>query len=1014
MKKKPILLLITLLILCQWASAQLRLGEAVVTKSGAAYDDIVVDIFDVSNTTGAPRGYGWDWTGRHTQTESSWDAKNLGQVFGLAINTNTASSKQGYIYASSTQIYGGHVSFTYDALSGYEDYSHYHPSTGPAQPGQDGAALIWELQPGGGGHIPLVKSTTDQTFPSPPSPAHPAGGGIFNRGTGIGNICYDPKHDQIFATNMEDGRIYRIKASTGEVLSRYKPSYENSIPPMDATTMHTLVTTTDDVPEFVDMKQGKLWGIAYANDRLYFAFWKTNYGLNNGEYNSVFSIGIDPSTSGPNPGEFQARPITTGSVDFADDVSIPPRDKPEFDIPYPHYINSSGADTPAAYSNPVADIEISADGLTMLLAERTMSGDCYDGATSYAVVGWAHRSRVLKYELTGTTWNPSADNFNVGNAIVGNGSPSPFTETFHHTNATGGVDFGYLDVNLPASCELEVWASGDALKYGSGPYEPTTPSGYTNEYIYGIAGIPIGGNGPSAPSTNTVDFPNSVNHTSIYQDIFSPAVRTSSLNVPKTKPGDVDIYRFACCHIAANLAFEKDTVCASDTVFFNSSNTDYYAQFTLDGVILQGPGDTRTYPGVFQIPNHRMKLDNPPGTINVGQHIMCVTIFSADPNEGPGWCSDEICDTIIVVPCSCEDYASAAHLVETHVGLDYVFSNGGVPATFVDWWIDADQYPTTTIPSDFAHTFATAGRHVIYMRAAYIKPGQNGAKDTCCYSTDSIILNLPFCEIWKAADRIDFNIDHSDPNEVHFYFEGERSHPLTVIWNFGDGTPTEANNGDWIRHHYAIGALHRVCATAIWSYHDLPVNLDSLDGCCCVDTVCVDVDPCNIWEFGVQEIDHQGRFHAYQFYTSLSLSDVTIDWTLDGVSQHNSSPFISVGQDMHAHSLCVHVSYSVGEQDCSRDICVYIPPLEISHGLLRYYPNPTHNIMTVEVQAHKGDKANIQIIDYLGRMVASQNYDGLSDGPNSLYLNLLEYSKGIYSMKVTVDDNTQVVKVTRD
>ncbi|MBK7160269.1 MAG: hypothetical protein IPH77_17480 [Ignavibacteria bacterium] len=48
---------------------------------------------------------------------------------------------------------------------------------------------------------------------------------IPNTGSGIGNICFDKWHHQMFATNHEDGKIYRVKdvSGVGQVSSWYDP-----------------------------------------------------------------------------------------------------------------------------------------------------------------------------------------------------------------------------------------------------------------------------------------------------------------------------------------------------------------------------------------------------------------------------------------------------------------------------------------------------------------------------------------------------------------------------------------------------------------------------------------------------------------------------------------------------------------------------------------------------------------------------------------------------------------------
>jgi len=105
------------------------------------------------------------------------------------------------------------------------------------------------------------------------------------------------------------------------------------------------------------------------------------------------------------------------------------------------------------YSNPVTDISVSTGG-NILLSERSMTSDTSPGA---------HQSRALEY--TGA-WSPMAVNkFQVG--ALNNGK-----------NSAGGGDYDSLTGG-------RVWNSGDALTFT------------TNNFTYGIQGLPTGGGNPA-------------------------------------------------------------------------------------------------------------------------------------------------------------------------------------------------------------------------------------------------------------------------------------------------------------------------------------------------------------------------------------------------------------------------------------------------------------------------------------------------------------------------------------
>src|SRR5690348_5825374 len=108
--KKKILLLGTFITVYLSSFAALTKGDAVITKCGRVANDIVVQVYDVANTITAPgpAPLGDDWNlapdgMAQGINNANWTAENLGQVFGIAINTSNQANP--LIYVSTTQIY---------------------------------------------------------------------------------------------------------------------------------------------------------------------------------------------------------------------------------------------------------------------------------------------------------------------------------------------------------------------------------------------------------------------------------------------------------------------------------------------------------------------------------------------------------------------------------------------------------------------------------------------------------------------------------------------------------------------------------------------------------------------------------------------------------------------------------------------------------------------------------------------------------------------------------------------
>ncbi len=213
----------------------------------------VLGIVDIRNHDTAPRGS--NWAAANKTSSPDWNATNMGQIFGLAIDSD------GDIFATATSVYG-------------TDYDY-----GPAGPGGiyriDGAtyAINNFMTTTTSCDDPIVSNKIPNQSPTTNPKKAPA----------LGNICYDSKHDQFFVTNHEDGKIYRIQngATTGTILNVYTPSFNTS--------------SCDS--GFVPLEE-RLWGIAYnpVENRVYFSRWVEDTNNENPILgNEVWSLLLDSS-----------------------------------------------------------------------------------------------------------------------------------------------------------------------------------------------------------------------------------------------------------------------------------------------------------------------------------------------------------------------------------------------------------------------------------------------------------------------------------------------------------------------------------------------------------------------------------------------------------------------------------------------------------------------------------------------------------------------------------------------
>ena len=334
-------------------------------------------------------------------------AGEIGQVFGVALDNQDPPN----IYVGATSLHGLPIVVKNDD----EKFERIKKGESKAQ-WMEG--LFGEKNGGGPGSIWKIDGTTGEATLF----ANVEFDGNQNKGPGLGNLAFDPDHEQLYVSDLQTGLIHRFDME-GNDLGQFDHG-------VSALSSIGLDPVAFDPSETLDIKSKKfkpndpktwgfapddrqVWGLGYNRGRLYYA------ASNSAE---IFSVGIEPNGS------------------FSGDVRF------EFEV-------AKGKD-----KFPVSDIAFTSSG-EMLLAQRggiTAKYDYTRHHESQKTHVWRYKREEPDDPDTPSTWVEKPDEYAIG-------FPG------ERRNTAGGIAIGYgydpesanLDID---TCEGTLWTTGDALR----------------------------------------------------------------------------------------------------------------------------------------------------------------------------------------------------------------------------------------------------------------------------------------------------------------------------------------------------------------------------------------------------------------------------------------------------------------------------------------------------------------------------------------------------------------------
>ncbi|MBO0953144.1 SdrD B-like domain-containing protein [Fibrella forsythiae] len=251
---------------------------------------------------------------------------------------------------------------------------------------------------------------------------------------GVGYITLDEVHNQLFATDLDNGLIYRIRTSDMSIIDTYDPGATGE-------------ASDGNVPAFGE----GILGVAYnpVENRLYYSV------INN------LTTGIQRQypTSGETGQKNTIRSVgltATGSVDASTD---------QLDIALSFVYQAVGGEPGTNLSAPAGHIVFDQAGSRMLIAELPLSlagphpGNAAGNREYYSAV---HFGRVLSARKTGGSWTVEYG----AEDTYGNPRGRYFIGGVAGQNSRGGVAWGYGSYTPDNLVDDEAYylASGDLLR----------------------------------------------------------------------------------------------------------------------------------------------------------------------------------------------------------------------------------------------------------------------------------------------------------------------------------------------------------------------------------------------------------------------------------------------------------------------------------------------------------------------------------------------------------------------
>ena len=393
-------------------------------------------------------------------------------------------------------------------------------------------------------------------------------------------------------------------------------------------------------------------------------------------------------------------------------------------------------------------------------------------------------------------------------------------------------------------------------------------------------------------------------------------------------------------------------------------------------------GDGSSVNGLQSDPNVANPTHN---YANAGLYRVCLRV-KKNNNTTPASCIREKCDSIIVHhPCNF-DVNFRWHLDSANNRKVY-FTNLSNPPTAgaIAVWTFGDGSSATSWNA--IHEYAQPGRYRVCLRI-YLGPNSNCVREKC----DTIYVPHPAPPCTELSK---YHFERFPNDNQKYKFTADYINPnLQYTWTFGDGT---GSHDPVVVHRYAQPGVYVVCLT-VWR------------GPNCASTTCkeIRVQPqinCDTAHVSYTYQRNTQLPNKISFYANSSLPILDQTWTITKlggtvatppVILHQNNP-VYVFQDTGYYKVCLRAILLGG---CVKEYCNYIRIEHVSNACeLQAYPNPTNNLINVNVTLLQPEMIHAFIYNNLNILVKEKHQQGVS-GNNIVTMNVNDLPAGLYTIKL--------------